>query len=82
MTTLLEICSYRAPTNPYNAAMLEITHHEFETRDALIGIKLLRNPLSAETPRVSEAIREIPDFCVFKLPAILRLSGRLTSLRY
>jgi hypothetical protein len=36
-------------------------------------IKLLRNPVSAETPRVSEAIGEIPEFCEFKLTAIIRL---------
>jgi hypothetical protein len=35
-------------------------------------IKLLRNPVSAETPQVSEAIGEIPEFCEFKLTAIIR----------
>ena len=32
-------------------------------RRNLEGIKLLRNPVSVETPRVSEAIGEIPQFC-------------------
>jgi len=37
------------------------------------GIKLLRNPISVETPWVSEAIGEIPEFCEFKLTAMIWL---------
>ena len=40
----------------------------------------MRNPVSAETPRVSKAIGETPHICEFKLPAIIQLiqTGRLT----
>ena len=45
-----------------------------------LRIKLLRNPVSAETPWVSKAIGETPHICEFKLLAIIRLiqTGRLT----